>query len=110
MLSISELPWTHESYETLDQGINYAVTLMQDLKAAWLSILPPKMYELAMCTLVQALCHSMLERVFADIKPICEDLVYMLAVRFEDTVAEIATLFEVRTADLMFAQPLNTQI
>ncbi|CAH2229384.1 jg22775, partial [Pararge aegeria aegeria] len=88
------LPWTHESYETLDRGVNYAITLMQDLKNAWYSVLPSRMYELTMCTLVQALCHSMLGRVFADTKPICEDLVYMLAVRFEDTITEISTLFE----------------
>lgn len=68
---------------------------MHELKATWYNILPTKMYELSICTLVQALCHSMLERIFANTKPISEDLVYMMAVRFEDTIAEIMTLFEV---------------
>lgn len=92
----SELPWNYESYETLDSAINYATTLMQELKATWYNILPTKMYELSICTLIQALCESMLERIFANTKPISEDLVYMMVVRFEDTVADIETLFEVR--------------
>ncbi|XP_023951088.1 centromere/kinetochore protein zw10 [Bicyclus anynana] len=93
-IEANELPWSHDSYETLDRGINYAITLMQDLKNAWQAVLPARMYELTVCTLIQALCQSMLGRIFADTKPICEDLVYMIAVRFEDTIAEIATLFE----------------
>lgn len=69
---------------------------MQVLKSTWHNILPTKMYELSICTLIQTLCESMLERIFANTKPISEDLVYVMVVRFEDTVAEIETLFEVK--------------
>ncbi|CAH2088278.1 unnamed protein product [Euphydryas editha] len=93
-IEANELPWTYESYETFDCAINYAVTLMQELKNTWYNILPTRMYELSMCTLIQALCQSMLDRIFADTKSICEDLVFMLAVRFEDTISELLSLFE----------------
>ncbi|XP_026498259.2 centromere/kinetochore protein zw10-like [Vanessa tameamea] len=93
-IEANELPWTYESYETFDCAVNYALTLMQELKDMWYNVLPSRMYELSICTLILALCQSMLDRIFADCKPICEDLVYMLAVRFEDTIAEITTLFE----------------
>lgn len=67
---------------------------MKDLKSSWYNVLPIRMYELSICTLAQALCQAMLDRLFADSKPITEELVYMLAIRFEDTMAEIISLFE----------------
>lgn len=54
------------------------------------------MYEMSMCTLVQVLCQSVLNRVLAAIKPVSEELVYMLAMRVDDTLADVLTLFEVR--------------
>ncbi|XP_041969664.1 uncharacterized protein LOC121726383 [Aricia agestis] len=90
----NELPWSQNSFEVLDGAVNHAISLMRELKDCWNSVLPLKMYELSMCTLAQALCQSMLQRMFADTKPICEELVYMLAIRFEDTVDDILFLFE----------------
>ncbi|XP_068623129.1 centromere/kinetochore protein zw10 homolog [Battus philenor] len=89
----TELPWTHESYQTFDVAINSSLNLMNDLKSSWLNILPLHMYELSICTLVQALCQAMLDRMLSNSKPTCEKLVYMLAQRFEDTVTEIESLF-----------------
>ncbi|KAG6456291.1 hypothetical protein O3G_MSEX009633 [Manduca sexta] len=86
--------WSYETYEQLDCAINSAFTLMRDLKAAWLHILPARMYELAMCTLVQALCQAVLDRIFGNNKPLNEELVYMLALRVEDTIEEATGLFE----------------
>lgn len=68
---------------------------MKDLKSCWLNVLPARMYEMSVCTLVQALCQSVLDRVLEDSKPVTEELVYMLAMRVENTAAEICTLFEV---------------
>ncbi|CAK1589253.1 unnamed protein product [Parnassius mnemosyne] len=90
----TELPWTYDSYQTFDSAVNSSIILMKDLKTSWFNILPTRMYEHSMCTLIQALCQAMLDRIFGDSKPISEDLVYMLAIRFEDTIADIATLFE----------------
>ncbi|KPJ17468.1 hypothetical protein RR48_03878 [Papilio machaon] len=90
----TELPWTHDSYQTFDAAIKSSLSLMEDLKSSWFNVLPIRMYELSMCTLAQALCQAMLDRIFADSKPISEELVYMLAVRFEDTMAEIKSLFD----------------
>lgn len=90
---ITDLPWTHDSYETFDAGINSSLILMKDLKDSWYNILPIRMYELSMCTLAQALCQAMLDKVFADSKPISEESAYTLAVRFDDTVANITSLF-----------------
>ncbi|CAH1634827.1 unnamed protein product [Spodoptera littoralis] len=86
--------WTHESYEQFDCAINNALALMKDLKSCWLNVLPARMYEMSVCTLVQALCQSILDRVLEDNKPVTEELVYMLAMRVESTAAEIFTLFE----------------
>ncbi|CAG9571638.1 unnamed protein product [Danaus chrysippus] len=88
------LPWTHESFEVLDSAVNYSLTLMRELQSSWYNVLPMKMYELSICTLIQVMCQAMLDRLFANTKPICEDLVYMLAVRFEDTISDVYTLFE----------------
>ncbi|KPJ01410.1 hypothetical protein RR46_03182 [Papilio xuthus] len=90
----TELPWTHDSYQTFDAAIKSSLSLMKDLNSSWFNVLPIKMYELSMCTLSQALCQAMLDRIFADSKPISEELVYMLAVRFEDTMAEVTSLFD----------------
>lgn len=86
--------WSHESYEQFDCAINNAVTLMKDLKSSWYNVLPTRMYEMSVCTLVQALCQSVLERVLADSKPVSEELVFMLALRVEQTIADVFTLFE----------------
>lgn len=89
-------PWTHDSYEQFDCAINTALALLKDLKCSWYNILPNRMYEMSMCTLVQVLCQSVLDRVLAAIKPVSEELVYMLAMRVDDTLADVLTLFEVR--------------
>ncbi|XP_063622583.1 centromere/kinetochore protein zw10-like [Cydia splendana] len=86
--------WSKTSYEQFDTAVNNAIILMKDLKCSWHHILPTRMYELAMCTLVQAFCQSVLQRIFADSRPVQEDLVYMLAVRLQDSVEDITTLFE----------------
>ncbi|CAH0591434.1 unnamed protein product [Chrysodeixis includens] len=86
--------WSHESYEQFDCAINNAITLMKDLKSSWYNVLPSRMYEMSVCTLVQALCQSVLERVLADSKPVNEELVFMLALRVEQTIADVFTLFE----------------
>ncbi|CAH2055915.1 unnamed protein product, partial [Iphiclides podalirius] len=91
----TELPWTHESYQIFDAAINSSLTLMKDLKSSWHNILPVRMYELSICTLAQALCQAMLDKVFADSKPISEELAYMLALRFDDTVLLKAQLLEI---------------
>ncbi|KAJ0172776.1 hypothetical protein K1T71_011915 [Dendrolimus kikuchii] len=87
-------PWTQETFEHLDCSINKALAEMKRLKSAWLHVLPSRMYELSMCTLIQVLVQVVLERVFCNTKPIDEDLIFMLAERLEDTVVEVATLFE----------------
>ncbi|XP_049878806.1 uncharacterized protein LOC126375745 [Pectinophora gossypiella] len=87
-------PWTHEVYEQFDTAINKAILLMRDLKSSWLNILPSRMYEMSLCTLIQALCQAILDRIFADGKPIEEELVYMLAVRLEDILSEVNVLFD----------------
>nr|XP_049697353.1 centromere/kinetochore protein zw10 homolog [Helicoverpa armigera] len=86
--------WSLESYEQFDCAINKALSLMKDLKSCWYNVLPTRMYEMSICTLVQALCQSVLERVMSDCKPVSEELVYMLAMRAESTVAGVYTLFE----------------
>lgn len=68
---------------------------MKDLKTSWYNVLPTRMYEMSVCTLIQALCQSVLERVLADSKPVSEELVFMLALRVEQTIADVFTLFEV---------------
>ncbi|CAK1542733.1 unnamed protein product [Leptosia nina] len=90
----NDLPWSLESYDTFNYAINHSLTLMKDLQSNWNCILPERMYELSLCTLVQALCQTMLGRLFSDIHPIDEELVYILAVRFEDTICDIRSLFE----------------
>ncbi|KAJ2945139.1 hypothetical protein O0L34_g9199 [Tuta absoluta] len=87
-------PWNLETYEEFDTAINQAISLMRDLKCSWIHILPAKMYEMSLCTLIQAMCQAILDRIFADSRPIDEELVYVLAVRLEDIVAEIDVLFE----------------
>ncbi|KAI8441121.1 hypothetical protein MSG28_009373, partial [Choristoneura fumiferana] len=67
---------------------------MKDLKCCWHNILPTRMYEMGMCTLVQAFCQAVLQRIFADCKLISEELVYMLSVRLQDAVEDITALFE----------------
>ncbi|CAB3251146.1 unnamed protein product [Arctia plantaginis] len=86
--------WTHDSYEQFDCAINTALALLKDLKCSWYNVLPNRMYEMSMCTLVQVLCQSMLDRVLAAIKPVSEELVYMLAMRVDNTLADVFTLFE----------------
>ncbi|XP_047507807.1 uncharacterized protein LOC125051504 isoform X2 [Pieris napi] len=90
----NDLPWTLDSYDTFNYAINYSITLMRQLQSYWNSVLPSKMYELSLCTLVQALCQTMLNRIFVDIQPIDEELVYMLVIRFDDTIKDVRTLFE----------------
>ncbi|XP_045504982.1 centromere/kinetochore protein zw10 homolog [Colias croceus] len=90
----NELPWSLDSYDTFNYAINNSITLMKELKSCWYNILPSRMYQLSICTLIQTLCQTMLARIFVDIKPVDEELIYMLAIRFEDTVKEIRTLFE----------------
>ncbi|XP_038218958.1 centromere/kinetochore protein zw10 homolog [Zerene cesonia] len=90
----NELPWSLDSYDTFNYAINNSITLMKELKSSWYNILPSRMYQLSLCTLIQALCQSMLTRIFVDIKPVDEELIYMLAIRFQDSIKEIKTLFE----------------
>lgn len=71
------------------------MNLLKDLKTNWYNILPLKMYELSICTLVQTLCQAILDRIFVDARPIEEQLVFMIAVTLEDIVSDIITLFEV---------------
>ncbi|KAJ8728979.1 hypothetical protein PYW07_006675 [Mythimna separata] len=87
-------PWTHDSYEQFDCAINSAIAMMKDLKSCWLNVLPSRMYEMSMCTLVETLCQSVLERVLADSQPVSGDLVYMLAMKVERIVDEVFMLFE----------------
>ncbi|XP_050672878.1 centromere/kinetochore protein zw10 homolog [Leptidea sinapis] len=93
-METNELPWTLESYDTFNFGVNSSLRIMKELKSNWYNILPHKMYELALCTLVQALCQSMVGRIFAESTPVSEKLVYTLANRFIDTAEEIKCLFE----------------
>ncbi|XP_031764920.1 uncharacterized protein LOC113509466 [Galleria mellonella] len=86
--------WTHESYDLFDNAVNSTMTLLKELKTSWFNVLPASMYEMSICTLIQALCQSILHRVFADSRQINEELVYMLAVRLEDVTSEFLTLFE----------------
>ncbi|CAF4952578.1 unnamed protein product [Pieris macdunnoughi] len=90
----NDLPWTLDSYDTFNYAINYSITLMRQLQSYWNSVLPSNMYELSLCTLVQALCQTMLNRIFVDMQPIDEELVYMLVIRFDDTIKDVRTLFE----------------
>jgi hypothetical protein len=76
-------------------AVNDAIILLKDLKGSWYNVLPHRMYEMSMCTLIQTLCQAVIVRVFADSRPISEDLVFMLAVRIENTVTDITNLFEV---------------
>ncbi|KAL0829602.1 hypothetical protein ABMA28_003109 [Loxostege sticticalis] len=87
-------PWSQERYDQFDTAVNDAVVLLKSLRSAWLPILPPQMYEKSLCALIQTLCQSVLLKVFADSKPISEELVYMMAVRLEETIKDIEGLFE----------------
>ncbi|KAI8441119.1 hypothetical protein MSG28_009373, partial [Choristoneura fumiferana] len=78
----------------ITQTVNNAIIQMKDLKCCWHNILPTRMYEMGMCTLVQAFCQAVLQRIFADCKLISEELVYMLSVRLQDAVEDITALFE----------------
>lgn len=95
LISFLEFTWSKESYEQFDTAVNNSIIQMKDLKCCWHNILPTRMYEMAMCTLAQAFCQAVLQRIFADTKLISEDLVYMLAVRLQDAVEDITALFEV---------------
>ncbi|XP_059061672.1 uncharacterized protein LOC131854574 [Achroia grisella] len=86
--------WTHEIYNQFDNSVNSTMTLLKDLRSNWYNILPTSMYEMSICTLIQALCQSILHRLFADCRPINEDIVYMLATQLEDVTSELVSLFE----------------
>lgn len=68
---------------------------MKDLKHNWLHILPSRMYNLSVCMLIQVLCQTVLQRVFANSQAVDEDIIYMIAVRLEDIKQEVLELFEV---------------
>ncbi|KAL4706418.1 hypothetical protein ACJJTC_010901 [Scirpophaga incertulas] len=91
--SADSLPWTSEKYDNFDSAINDSMILLRDLKTHWHNILPQRMYEMSMCTLIQSLCQSILIQVFANTSPISEAHVYMLAIRIQNTISDIMKLF-----------------
>ncbi|XP_011562259.3 centromere/kinetochore protein zw10 [Plutella xylostella] len=87
-------PWNQDTFDQFDGAINDALTLMKDLKHNWLHILPSRMYNLSVCMLIQVLCQTVLQRVFANSQAVDEDIIYMIAVRLEDIKQEVLELFE----------------
>lgn len=68
---------------------------MRDLKCSWLNVLPLRMYEMSMCTLIQALCQCMINRLLADTQFIPEDIILQIRRTFDNALKDFAMLFEV---------------
>ncbi|GBP71224.1 hypothetical protein EVAR_44862_1 [Eumeta japonica] len=93
-LDIDQLPWIEEVYEEFDCAISETMMLMGDLKTNWMHTLPTRMYINAMCTLVETLCQSVLNRLLMNTQEIDEELVFTMAIKIDSMVEDIKLLFE----------------